>query len=137
VQTESTNIPALPVAVPAESPDSPFADMAAGTAIFVIALGILVLVYLLFRERRRQQLIAMFLERGQTVPSTLLPRAGSRHAEIRRGTWLIGLALGVGAVLWIASGTYRYAVWGLIPLCLGTASFINAAFFYPRHDPRE
>jgi hypothetical protein len=112
--------------------EPPFADMAAGTAFFVIAVGALVLIYVVLRERRRQQLIAMLVERGQPIPPTLLPRAASPHAEMRRGTWLTALAVGIGITLYVLTSEVRYAAWGLIPLCLGIASYVNAALFYPR-----
>jgi Domain of unknown function (DUF6249) len=116
--------------VPASEP--PFADMAAGTAFFVIAFSALVLIYVVLRDRRRHQTISMLVERGQPIPPTLLPRAASRHAEMRRGTWLVALAIGAGVTLYVLTGEMRYAAWGLIPLCLGVASYVNAALFYPR-----
>jgi hypothetical protein len=115
-----------------DPPWEPFADMAAGTAIFVIAFSVLVLIYVGLRDRYRHKTISMLVERSQPIPSTLLPRAASRHAELRRGTWLVALAIGVGVTLYVLTREIRYAAWGLIPLFLGVASYVNAALFYPR-----
>lgn len=117
--------------------DTPFADMAAGAALFGVAIGVLVLIYVVLRERRQRQLIAMFLERGQVVPAALLPRSASRHGELRRGAWLAALGLGIGISSWVLTREVRYAAWGVIPLCLGVASFINAALFHPRNDRQQ
>lgn len=108
------------------------ADMAAGTAAFVIAFSVLVLIYVVLHERRRHKLLSLMVERGQPIPPTLLPRAASPHAEMRRGSWLTALAVGVGLTLYALSGELRYAAFGLIPLCLGLASFVNAILLYPR-----
>jgi hypothetical protein len=115
-----------------DPPGEHLADMAAGTALFVLFFSALVLIYVVLRERRRHQLLSMLVERGQAIPPALLPRTASRHAELRRGTWLTALALAVGVVLYVLTREVRYAAWALIPLCLGIASYVNAALFYPR-----
>jgi hypothetical protein len=118
-------------------PENPFIDMAAGTAFFVIALAIVLVVFLALRERSRRRLMIAFLEKGQEIPPALLPRADSRQRELRRGTWLTGLAIGVALTLYVIGGDWKLAAWGLVPLCLGAASFVNAALFHSDDDSRQ
>lgn len=134
---DATSPTPIELSSPIDDMDTPFADMAAGTALFVVALGVLVLIFVALRERRRRQLIAMFLERGQQVPPEMLPRSASRYGEMRRGAWLAALGLGIGLTSWMLTREMRWAAWGIVPLCLGAASFINAALFYPRNDSRQ
>jgi hypothetical protein len=102
-----------------------------GTALFVIAISVIALFFGTLREKRRQDLIARFVDKGQEIPRSLLPQLPSRQRELRRGIWLTSLGLGVGLVLYIASGNLRVAAWCLILLFLGAASFLNAVLFYP------
>lgn len=119
------------------SMNHPFEDMAAGTALFVIALAVIALIFGMYREKRRQDLLARFIDKGQEIPSALLPQPPSRLRELRRGVWLTSLGLGVGLVLYIATGSLRAAAWCLILLFLGAASFLNAMLFYPNSDSRQ
>src|SRR6185436_17630498 len=80
------------------------------------------------RDKNRQELIVRFIDKGQEIPSFLVPQPSPRR-ELRRGVLLAGLGLGVGAVLYIVSGDWRIAAWSLIPLCLAAASLVNAALF--------
>jgi hypothetical protein len=114
---------------------------AAGAALFIIAIAvpamITVMIYGVFRQKRRHDLFARFIDKGQEIPLALLPARPSRHRDLRRGVWLAGLGIGVGLVLYIATGNLRVAAWCLILLLLGAASFVNAALFHPKPDGRE
>lgn len=108
----------------------PFAAQTyAGTIGFVVII-VAAMLFAYAREKRRQELLARFLEKEQEIPATLLPAPPSRQREIRRGIWLSSLGLGLGLVLYIASGEWVTAAWSLILIFLAAASFINAAFFY-------
>ena len=110
-------------------------ETAPGTALFVVAIAFIATAYGALRSKQRQDLIARFLDKGQEIPASLLPPAPSRHRELRRATWLMGLGLGIALALYIATGAWRAAAWGLIPVLLGCASFINATLFYPSPGP--
>ena len=100
----------------------------------MVGLVIIILAALIFaslRERRRQDLLARFAEQGQAIPPEILPQPPTREREMRRGVWLLSLGLALGLVLYFVTGNLEVAVWSLILLFLGAASFINAAFFYP------
>jgi hypothetical protein len=119
-----------PVVVPSPT------DARAGFALMWFA-GMLVVVAVIFmamryaneRDKHRQELIARFIDKGQEIPTFLLPLPPSPRRELRRGVLLAGLGLGLGAVLYIVSSDWRVAAWSLIPLCLAAASLVNAAFF--------
>lgn len=103
-----------------------------GGVVLLIAVIGMALLFANQREKRRQELIARFLDKGQEIPPVLLP-GPSQQREMRRGVWLASLGIGLGLVLYIASGDWRVAAWCLILLFLSVASFLNAAFFY--RDP--
>jgi hypothetical protein len=100
-------------------------------AFLAIVIG-LVLFFMSQRDKRRQELIARFVDKGQEVPPALWPPAPSAQRELRRGTWLTSLGLGIGVVLYIATDDFKVAAWSLILLFLGAASFLNAVLFYPK-----
>jgi hypothetical protein len=104
---------------------------AAGTAVFVIFIAVIALLFVTLHHKHKKDLFARFIDKGQEIPAALLPRAPSRERELRRGIWLTSLGLGVGLVLYIATGNLRIAAWCLILLSLGAASFVNAALLYP------
>jgi hypothetical protein len=110
---------------------------AAGTALFIIAIALIAAVFGALRERRKHDLIVRFLDKGQEIPPSLLPRPPSMQREVRRGIWLSSLGLGVGLALYVTTGSWRVSAWCLIPLLLGAASFLNAVLFYPKTDSRE
>lgn len=130
-----------PVLASAQEALDPFNEELASQAIFaqgvvmvagvvlVIAVIAMALRFASQREQHRQELIARFLDKGQEIPPALLP-GPSRQRELRRGVWLAGLGIGIGLVLYIASGDWRVAAWCLILLFLSAASFLNAALFY-------
>lgn len=106
-------------------------QMRFGGMFFVLTLVVALLVFFSRRETHRNELIGRFIEKGQPVPPTLLPPPATREREIRRGIRLTGLGLGIGLALYVAMGEVAGMAWGLIPLLLGVACFINAVFFYP------
>lgn len=106
----------------------------AGSLVIIIVAA---LIFATLRDKRRHDLFARFAEKGQEIPRALMPTPPSRLRELRRGTWLVSLGLGLGFVLYIATGDFRVAAWCLILLFLGAASFINAALFYPQSDSGE
>ena len=110
-------------------------EAAAGTAVFVIIVAVIAVVFGILREKFRRDLFARFIDKGQEIPAALLPRPPSRERELRRGVWLTCLGLGVGVVLFMAGGP-RVAAWSLILLFLAAGSFLNAMLFY-RGDPGE
>jgi multisubunit Na+/H+ antiporter MnhB subunit len=110
---------------------------AAGMALFIIAIALIAVVFGTLREKRKHDLIARFIDKGQEIPPSLLPPPPSTQRELRRGIWLTALGLGVGLVLYITTGNLRVAAWCLIPLFLGGASFFNAVLFYPKNDSRQ
>jgi DMSO reductase anchor subunit len=110
-----------------------FAFQAGGLMLLVIAVVAMSLFFANKRKKRKQDLIAQFLEKGQEVPPMLLPPPPSKPRELRRGIWLASLGLGIGSVLYIATGDWRVASSCLILLFLSVASFINAAVFYGDH----
>jgi hypothetical protein len=111
-------------------------DAAAGTALFVIAIAAMALLFGTLREKFKRDLLARFVDKGQEIPAALLPRPPSRERELRRGVWLTSLGLGVGLALFLAGGP-RVAAWCLILLLLGAASFLNAVLFYPNDSGEQ
>lgn len=102
--------------------------------VMMIGLFVVIVAAIYFasqRDRRKQEFLARFVDKEQAIPQELLPAPPSRHRELRRGTWLLSLGLGVGLVLYIATSDWHAAAWSLILLFLAAASFINAKFFYP------
>jgi hypothetical protein len=99
-------------------------------ALIVLTI-IAALLFAAMHEKRKQELIARFIDKGQEIPPTLLP-APTAQRDTRRGIWLTSFALGLGLVLYLATGELRAAVWGLLPLFLAAASFVNAALFRAR-----
>ena len=127
---------AMPMLGLAQSQWAEEAEQAApGTALFVVAIAVIATVYGALRSKQRKDLVLRFLDKGQEVPLSLLPPIPSRHRELRRATWLTGLGIGIALALYIATGAWRAAAWGLIPTLLGCASFLNAALFYPSPGP--
>lgn len=111
-----------------------FAFQAGGLMLLVVAVVAMALFFANQREKRKQDLIVRFVEKGQEVPNVLLPQFPSRPRELRRGVWLASLGFGIGSVLYITTGDWQVAAWCLILLFLSVASFINAAMFYGEHD---
>jgi hypothetical protein len=111
-------------------------EAAAGTAVFVIILAALVMVFGTIHAKFKRDLFARFVDKGQEIPAALLPRPPSRQRELRRGIWLTSLGLGVGFALFLAGGP-RAAAWCLILLFLAAASFLNAVLFYPDDSGRQ
>lgn len=99
-------------------------------SISLVVIIVAALIFATLRDKRRRDVLARFAEKGQEIPSALLPEAPSRLRELRRATWLSSLGLGLGLVLYIATGDWRVAAWCLILLFLAAASFINATLFY-------
>lgn len=104
----------------------------AGMISLIVIVG-MALFFAMQREKRRQDLVARFLDNGREIPPGVLPPTPSRQRELRRGVWLASLGIGIGLVLFIATSDWRVAAWCLILLFLSAASFLNAAFFY--RDP--
>jgi hypothetical protein len=125
--------PALALGQPGE-PDF-WVDLAIssapGTAIFVIFVAVIALLFGTLHAKFKRDLFARFVDKGQEIPAALLPRPPSRERELRRGIWLTSLGLGVGLVLFLTTHNPRVAAWSLILLFLGAASFLNAVLFYP------
>jgi hypothetical protein len=95
--------------------------------LFVVLITIVALAFLNQRERRRQELLARFIDRGQEIPAALLPQPRySRNLSLRRGIGLTCLGLGLGLAIYLNTGDLRSAAWCLVPLSLGIGSFINA-----------
>ena len=111
--------------------ENPFGYAPVVAAIGLFAVIIAAMYFASQREKRKQDFLFQFVEKGQQVPQELLPPKPSRQREIRRGVWLLCLSIGLGLVLYIASGQWVTAAWSLIPLLLAVASFVNAVFFYP------
>ena len=109
-----------------------FFDQARIGMIGLVVVIVAALVFASLRERRKQELLARFADKGQEIPRELLPTPPSPHREMRRGVWILSLGLGLGLVLFFATNDWAIAAWSLIPLFLGAAAFINAAFFYPK-----
>jgi len=99
-------------------------------ALLVVVIG-MALYFASQREKRKQDLIARFVDKGQEIPPALLPPTPSRQRELGRGIWFASLGLGIGLVLYIATDDWRVAAWCLILLFLAAASFLNALLFYP------
>lgn len=95
------------------------------------------LVFASFREKRRNELLARFIERGQEIPGSLLPQPQSRQRALRTGTLLTLASLALGVALQASTHDFGVVVWCLIPLSLGLGCFINAAFFYPDPASRQ
>ena len=106
-----------------------FALLWFASMLVVVAVIFMAMRYANERDKHRQELIAKFIDKGQEIPSFLLPQPSSARRELRRGVLLAGLGLGLGAVLYIVSNDWRVAAWCLIPLCLAAASLINASLF--------
>jgi hypothetical protein len=103
--------------------------------LFVVLITAVVLTFVNQRERRRQETLARFIERGQEIPAALLPPARySRNVSLRRGVGLTCLAIGLGVAIYLNTGDFRSAAWCLVPLSLGIGSFINAALSNPGRD---
>lgn len=102
---------------------------------FVLGLVLIWVVHATLREKRKLELIALFVEKGQQIPSQLLARPSSRHGARRVGMFLTAFGLSLGLLIYVLADEPRYVAWCLIPLFLGAASFVNAAFFYP--DPHR
>jgi hypothetical protein len=100
------------------------------TAIVLTVIVVAALLFAVLRDKRRLDLYARFAEKGQEIPRALLPMPPSRMRELRRATWLSSLGIGLGLVLYIATGDLRVSAWCLILLSLALASLINATFFY-------
>jgi hypothetical protein len=109
---------------------------AAGTAVFVIILAAVVMLFGTIHAKFKRDLFARFVDKGQEIPVALLPRPPSRERELRRGIWLTSLGLGVGFALFLAGGP-RAAAWCLILLFLAAASFLNAVLFYRDDSGRQ
>jgi hypothetical protein len=95
----------------------------------VVAVIFMAMRYANERDKNRQELIAKFIDKGDEIPSFLLPQPPSPRRELRRGVLLAGVGVGLGAALYIVSGDWRVAAWSLIPLCLAAASLLNATLF--------
>ena len=117
--------------------ENPFGYAPLAGAIGLFAVIIAAMYFASQRERRRQDFLLQFVEKDRQIPQGLLPPQPSRQREIRRGVWLLSLGLGLGLVLYIASGEWVTAAWSLILLLLAAASFVNAVFFYPDDHPGE
>ena len=112
-----------------------FAFQAAGLMLLVVAVVGMSLYFANLREKRKQELVIQYVEKGQEIPRALLPPAPSKMREVRRGIWLASLGLGLGLALYIATEEWRIAAWCLILLFLSAACFINAALFFRDDDP--
>jgi hypothetical protein len=108
-----------------------------GPLLIVLAIG-MVLLFISWREKRKLDLIARFVDKGQEIPPALLPQPPSPLREIRRGIWFTSLGIGWFLVLYLATDDARTsAAWSVILLFLGAASFINAALLRQPSDPRK
>jgi hypothetical protein len=116
-------------------------EMIAGS-IFILILIAILAIFKIAKDRKRNELVKLLLEKGEKIPPELL--AGSsfqasmnlKHtmAEQRRmmrsvGTLILCFGLGVSLVLYITSEEIRSAAWGLILIFTGIAFLINASFF--------
>jgi hypothetical protein len=100
--------------------------------VFLLAVVICVLTFQHLRSKRRNELLARFVDRGQPIPAGLLAREPSRQGAQRAGALLLGFALGLGLLMYFLTEEWRPSVaLAMLPLFLGIASFVNAAFFYP------
>src|SRR5690606_27879088 len=102
---------------------------------FVLGLVLIWVVHATLREKRKLELIALFVEKGQQIPPQLLARPSARPGARRVGMFLTAFGLSLGLLIYVLADEPRYVAWCLIPLFLGAASFVNAAFFYP--DPHR
>ena len=105
--------------------------------LFALGLVVAALVYSSVSERRKHELLARFIDKGQEIPPQLLPRAPSPLGAKRAGVLLTALGVGLGAAFVAATGEWQQAAWSLIPLLMGAASFANAAFLYPDSGKRQ
>jgi len=100
--------------------------------IFVLSLVLIGVVYSSLRQKRQNELMARFIDKGEPIPPQLLPKQSSRRTAQRIGVFLIAFGLALGLVIYVATGALQpAAAWSMMPLFLGAASFINARFFYP------
>ena len=117
------------------------------TVLVVFAIIALIFFARARREKRRHELIGQYLEKGREVPRELLSgkitgavlspgqwAALIRWRDLRRGTWLLCLGLGIGLAVYLWSGNMKYTVWCLIILFLSAAFYINALFFSGKSD---
>jgi len=92
-------------------------------------------------SKARFEMIRMLIEKNQEIPPQLMsphqpqmPRpltaAEYRGFAVGWGVTWTALAVGLGLTMYIIFGELRFAAWGLIPLCLGIGSFINAALIH-------
>jgi Domain of unknown function (DUF6249) len=102
----------------------------AGIVVVIVAA----LVFATLRDRRKLELLARFAEKGQEIPPALLPQPPSAEREMRRGVWIFSAGIGLGLALYIFTTDWAIAAWSLIPICLGVASFVNAALFYSKTE---
>jgi hypothetical protein len=120
---------------PATFAEPQFANRAGGTALFVLALVVSALAYVFFRDKRRQDLIGRFIDKGLPIPPELLPDSPSKTRERRRGSLLLALGLGLGFAVYFSTDDLRLAAaWSAVLVFLGAASFVNAALFYTDRD---
>jgi hypothetical protein len=88
-----------------------------------------------FRDKRRNDLIGRFIDKGLPIPPELLPGSASRTGERRRGSLLLALGLGLGCAVYFGTNDLRVAAaWSAVLVFLGVASFVNAALFYTDRD---
>ena len=109
----------------------------------IIGMGVslpvvIVIVFLIaeaLEDRRRFKLIERLIGEGRDIPSALLLKTKEqltpieqRLFELRRGVWLLFSGLGIAIALYLMSGDYKSAAWGLVFVFLSGASFVNATF---------
>jgi len=115
--------------------------VASGGMLFVLAIIAIGSYFAAKEKRQRLELIERLIKNGQEVPSELLTThpnrptpAFSRQRDIRRGIWLLCWGLGIGLVVYVASGQLKSAAWSLLFLVLSAGSFVNAMFFSGKQD---
>ena len=94
-------------------------------AVFVVADAL--------EDRRRIKLIEKLIGDGQDIPPGLILKtkerltpSEQRLVDLRRGVWFLFLGLGIAIALYLVTGDYKSAVWGLVFVFLSGASFVNA-----------
>jgi hypothetical protein len=98
--------------------------------LFLLVVVVAGLMFAAARDRRRNELLARFIDRGQEIPAVMLPQPQSRQRSLRAGTLLTLGSLALGVALLASWQDIRVVVWCLLPLSLGIGCFINAAFFH-------
>ena len=76
------------------------------------------------KEKQRQETVRAAIDKGVPIPPELLTPPRPPRSDLRRGVTLIGLGVGVGAMLLLMPGGHHGAPVGLLLICLGLGHLI-------------